>query len=123
MNQSPLPMGQYDRSVTIEQRIGDGRASSGYPAGEWTTLGTEFMARQDFGGQASSRRERFVANQDMAIAESRWEVRYRADMDPELIDVPKLRRLVHSGRTYNITSARVLGWKAGIELLTQAAVG
>jgi hypothetical protein len=45
---------------------------------------------------------------------------YRADMDPELIDVPKKRRLKFQGRVHNIVHAEHVGRKDGIELTTSA---
>ena len=46
---------------------------------------------------------------------------YIASMDPELVDVPKLRRLVYQGRTYEIVHAAMIGRREGIEFLTIAS--
>jgi hypothetical protein len=43
--------------------------------------------------------------------------------DPELVDVVKARRLVASGRIYDITAAAQIGRRQGLELLTRAQVG
>jgi hypothetical protein len=45
---------------------------------------------------------------------------YRADMDPDLVDVPKARRLVFGGRVHDIAAAQHLGRREGIELSTKA---
>jgi hypothetical protein len=116
------PIGARRRLVTVEQ-LDEARRSSGYPGEDWSTLCSVYMAREDFGGQGGARRERFVADQVAAVVETRWQMAYRADMDPERIDVPKRRRLVAEGRVYNVTSASIVGNRAAIELLTQAAVG
>jgi len=67
--------------------------------------------------------ERFRAEQFSAQAMTHWEMEYRDDMDPELVDVPKQRRLNYLGRIYNITAARQIGRQEAIELDTQAKVG
>jgi hypothetical protein len=43
-------------------------------------------------------------------------------MDPDLLDVPKRRRLVYKGRTYDIVAAGQIGRNEGVELLTLAKV-
>ena len=117
-----IDTGQRDKHVTIQQ-LTESRGSSGFPVESWTTLVSVFMAREDVGGDVSSRRERFVADQQMAIADTRWTLLFRDDMDPEAIDVPKTRRLLYRGRPYNITAARPVGRRDAIELLTQSSVG
>jgi head-tail adaptor len=118
-----IDTGQRDKLVTIQQ-LTEGRGTSGFPTDTWTTLAAGvFMAREDVGGDVASRRERFVANQEMAVSDTRWTMLFRADMDPELLDIPKVRRLLYRGRTYNITAARPIGQRDSIELLTQASVG
>lgn len=42
-------------------------------------------------------------------------------MDPDLVDVPKKRRLSYQGRIYDITSASVEGRKEAIRLTTLAS--
>lgn len=117
-----VPAGRRTRHVTV-QAYAESRQTTGFPAEAWTDLFTTYMSREEFGGQAAGKRERFVADQQAATAESRWQMPFRPDMDPERIDVPKMRRLVYQGRTYNITAATTVGNRAAVEVLTQAAVG
>lgn len=117
MGDGPAPVGDRDREVTI-QRVTDGIADSGMPIETWRLLSTEFMAKVDL-----TARERFQASQMSASADARFEMAYREDMDPDLVDVPKARRLVYRGRTYDITMARLIGRNEGIELFTLAKVG
>ena len=109
--------GERDRFVTI-QRVTDGVDSEGAPKETWATLTPAWAAKMDADG-----RERFMASQLSASYDTRWQLSYRADMDPELVDVAKVRRLVYQGRVYDIVAASLLGLREGIELYTLAKVG
>lgn len=113
----PLEPGARDRSVTVQQ-LTEGTGSSGFPTSSWTTLATVWMQKQDMRA-----RERYEFGQLSASADTRWEMGYRTDMDPELVDVAKVRRLVYQGRIYDIVEASVIGRRDGIELVTLAKVG
>lgn len=114
---SKLSSGQRDHEVRIEQ-LAASVGSTRYPVETWTTLvAVEWMARSEMRAN-----ERFVAKQESAVTETTWEMEYRADMDPDLVNVPGTRRLVCLGRTYNIIAATTIGPKRGIELLTVAKV-
>lgn len=115
----PLDPGALDRKVTIQYRS-DGDSESGFPTEDWTTTAsvTVFMARTPLTGM-----ERVHANQVSAKYDTRWVMHYRTDMDPDVYDVAKDRRLVYQGRIYNVVGAQMLGHKAGIELTTVAKVG
>lgn len=110
--------GQRDRIVTLEERSAtDAKSTSQFPKETWTTLVEEMPAgKEDVGAK-----ELFRSGQLAARVDTRWEINYRADMDPELLDVPKLRRVVHRGRVHDIVSASVIGRRDGIELLTMAS--
>lgn len=108
--------GARDQWVRIEQ-LGETTGSSGFPVETWTTLGTWLAARTD---QSAAARERFTADQLTAVVETRWVGPYRPDLDPDLLDVPKTRRLVHRGRTYDITAAHAIGRQTDIALMTIA---
>lgn len=111
-----LSAGQRDHLVTIEQlalSVGGTR----FPVETWTTLTTAWMSRSE-----ASAMERFVSGQETASTETVWEMDYQADMDPDLVNVPRARRLVYLGRTHDITAATLIGSKRGIELLTLAKV-
>ena len=114
----PLESGERDRQVVLQSRGADAGGSSGFPVVTWSALATVFMSKEDLRGQ-----ERFAVSQLAAKFDTRWEMNYRTDMDPELLDVPKLRRIVYQGRTYDIVEASMIGRREGVELLTIASTG
>lgn len=108
--------GKRDRFLTVQQRpTTDAVDAAGAPSETWTTLYQGYFERMPIGG-----RERFDANQLTAPYDTRWRGHYRADMDRDLVDVPKLRRLVYKSRVYDIVDAQTIGRNEGIELLTLA---
>lgn len=110
--------GLRDRIVTIEYRTA-AVDSEGAPDDTWTTLVASCPAsKADITGW-----ERLRADQMSARYDTRWEINYRLDMDPELVDVAKDRRLVVNGRTHDIVAASEIGRREGVELLTIAKVG
>ncbi len=117
MRGRPAPIGARDREVTIQQ-VTNGLDDAQMPVETWTWLCTQFMSKTDPSG-----RERYVAGQLSASAETRFEMVYIEDMDPEQIDVPKSRRLVYAGRTYDITFASMIGRREGIVLMALSRVG
>jgi hypothetical protein len=105
-----LDAGLRDRVVTIQQRssVDVPDEDSGEPVETWTTLDIAAW-------------ERFKADQTAARYDTKWEMNYRLDMDPELVDVPKTRRLVVNGRYHDIVACFEIGRRAGIEVLTMAS--
>ena len=112
---SPLGAGARDKWVTIQGQPTEEGADSGFPIETWTDLATVAMAREDVAAVEIER-----AAQQMAVSTTRWEMAYRPDMDPERVDVPKLRRLVYLGRDYDIVSATPVGRQRVIEIITEA---
>jgi head-tail adaptor len=113
---NPIDPGEKDRRITIEQRPATTTVdSSGAPLdGPWTTLVSGVAAcRGDVTGW-----ERVQMQQTSARYDVRYEIGYRADMDPDLLDVPKLRRVKEFDRVHDIVSASVIGARDGIELMT-----
>lgn len=109
----PLDAGELNRQIVL-QEMADSIGGSGYPVETWTTLDALVWAsRDDISGK-----ERFAAAQISAPFDCRWQIYYRCDMDPELLDVTKTRRILYQGRTLRITSATLIGFQEGIELLT-----
>lgn len=105
--------GERDRLVTLQQST-EGVAGSGFPTqSPWTDLGTAMASRMHLGG-----RERVVMDQVSAPFDTQWQIAYRPDMDPDLIDVRKLRRLVYEGRVHDIVAAATLDQKKAVELMT-----
>lgn len=102
--------------VTIEQLTEPTGGS--FPTGSWTTLATAWMERIDTSGD-----ERFTAEQLSAPSQVRWRMPYQSNMDPEAIDVAKVRRLTYKGRIYDILSGTPIGEHCQIELETKAKAG
>jgi len=112
------PSGQRDRRVLIQQRTAVDQADeSGTPndVGTWTKLVHAWADKTPLGG-----RERFDAEQRSAPYDTRWRIGYRADMDPELVDVAKVRRLVYQSRIYDIVDAQLIGRREGVDVMTLA---
>jgi hypothetical protein len=118
---SRIRSGQRDRLVTIQQRSATDTPDpdSGEPVETWTTLVENMPAEK----VSVTGDERFQADQVRAHYDTVWRMNYRADMDPELVDVPKLRRLIVQSRPHDIVVAVEIGRRAGIELMTLAASG
>lgn len=110
-----IAAGRRDTSVTI-QHLTEPTTGSGYPVETWVTHSPKvLMSRLDVRAD-----EHFDASQNSAFVETIWQMPYLKTMDPDLVDVPKTRRLVVSGRVYDIRTATAIGRKRGIELLTLA---
>lgn len=109
----PMEAGERDRRITIQQRSSVTAGTSGFPVEPWTDLVTLFARKEDISGN-----ERFVGGQLSAPYTTRWEVNYRADIDPDLVNVAAERRIVYRGRVYDITSASTISRLEGIEFLT-----
>lgn len=112
-----LNAGALIHRVTI-QRLTDGVDTSGAPTETPARLCDAWMARETVSGM-----EKFASNQLSASSVLRWTMRYQPNMDPDLIDVPKSRRLLYQHRAYDITEAQTLDRKAGIVLTTLAGSG
>lgn len=116
----PAPAGTRDKLVTL-QRITEGD-DSGFPV---DVPGTEYpmwAARNDLTNSGWSR-ERNAGAQVAARLETEWSLPYRAEIDPELVDVCQAFRLVYQGRTHDIVIASLIGRKNGILLTTTVRVG
>lgn len=109
---NPLGSGARDRQVTIQQGA-DSKGGSNFPVETWTDLAVVWAAKKEVRGL-----ERFVADQVSAPFDAKWEIPYVASMDPDLIDVPKTRRLVVKGRVHDIVAAAEIGRRQAIELTT-----
>ena len=104
--------GARNRLVTIQQMTVS-KGDSGRPVETWSTLTTAWMERIDLGGN-----ERFRADQLSAKYDSRWRMPYQSDMDPDVVNVPKKRRLLYKERVYDIVTALPIGLNDTIELMT-----
>lgn len=109
--------GKRDRYVTIQQRsTTDAVDIAGAPTETWTTLTNAWAQKVEVEGRHP--RERFESNQLTAPRDTVWRLGYRSDIDPELVNVEKLRRVVYQSRVYDIVQARMMGRREGVELLT-----
>jgi SPP1 family predicted phage head-tail adaptor len=113
-----MEAGLRDRLVTIQQMT-DVATVSGMPGETPSTLVADMPASKN----DLTASERMVLGQLSVKAEAKFVINYRLDMDPEVVDVPKARRLLYRGRTYDITMAQMIGRREGIELFTIAKVG
>jgi hypothetical protein len=115
MNGAAVPMepGERDRAVTIQQ-LEETIAPGRLPKETWILLATPVWFRK-LDAKSS---EKVKSDQVAANFDTQWEMGYRGDMDPDLIDVPKKRRLLYQGRIYPIVGASQIGRREGIEVLT-----
>jgi hypothetical protein len=113
----PMEPGERDRAVTVQQLTET--IVNGVAKESWTTLVSPVWMRR----QGMKAHERFAVDQNKGAADTQWEMGYRPDMDPELVDVVKKRRLLYQGRVYDITGADLIGRFEGIELVTLSGSG
>lgn len=118
-NPQRLSAGQRDRLITIEQCV-DTAGPTQFPLETWTTLIAGVHAAYD---DESGSETLVSAHHVSATDQVRWTIPYRADCDPEVIDVAKRRRVVANGRVYDILAANPIGRRQGLELRTRAKVG
>jgi SPP1 family predicted phage head-tail adaptor len=107
-----VPTGIRDKFVTIQSMtasVGTSRA----PVETWADLASVWAFKRDVGG-----RERFTANQVSAPYDSYFELPFSDAWDPDVVDVPKTRRLVYRGRVYDIVSAQKIGRRDGVAIDT-----
>ena len=112
--------GERDRQVTLRP-ITQSRGGSGFPVETEGDTGDGIVlwaCKSDVSG-----RERFAGGQLSAPYETRWEVPYVEDLDPDLVDVAKAFVLVYQDRLHDIIAASMIGRKEGVELLTLARRG
>jgi head-tail adaptor len=109
-----LAAGVRNRQVIIQQ-LTELKGASGFPVESWTTLTTVQASKDDATGV-----ERFAANQLSSPFDTTWQLPYLASLDPELVNVPKKRRLVYQGRVHDIVSATPIGLHRGLEIQTLA---
>lgn len=118
MNGSAVPMepGERDRAVTI-QHLTETVTPGLKPKEVWESLASLVWMRK-LEAKAS---ERLKSETVAANFDTQWEMGYWPDMDPELVDVAKTRRLLYLGRVHLVVSASLIGRREGIELLTIAS--
>ncbi len=114
--------GVRNKLVTMQQ-LGDAVAStSGFPTETVAASYDLWAARNDLTNSGWSR-ERNAGNQVSARLETEWVLPYRAEIDPELVDVCKVFRLVYQGRTHDIVIASLIGQKHAVLVTTTVRTG
>lgn len=112
-----LHSGRRDRLVTIQQLTEGVDADSGEPTETWTTLVAGMpTSKTDVAGS-----EQFKANQQSAKFDTEWEMNWRDDMNPDLLDIPKVRRLLFGTRVHDIVRCVEVGRRAGLIVQTLAS--
>ena len=112
------PHGWRTHRVTLEQSVPTVSPSTGFPIETFTPLGDVWAYQA-----ASSATEILAAEQLAARVGYEWRIPFRADCDPDVVDVPRLRRLVWAGRVHDIVDAtRVNGQRLEIRLVTREKV-
>lgn len=116
----PFEPGARDRAITLEQMAAEPTPGedSGFPVEAWSTLAAPVWAQKVERGGG----ETFKAAQSSGKADTLWNIGYRGDMDPELLDIAKLRRLTYQGRVYEIVLAEICGRREAIDLITLSKV-
>lgn len=105
--------GERNLLVTIQQ-LTEAEDTEGMPIdGDWTLLYTAQASRMPLGG-----REQLAAAHVQSPFDTQWQTAYRPEIDPDLVNVPKSRRLVYAGRIHDIVDAKMVGQKRAVELMT-----
>jgi hypothetical protein len=117
MTTATASIGARYRQVTIEAMT-ESTGSSGRPVETWAPLMTAMMDRLDLTGT-----ERFADANTTTRVETRWTAPYNPQYDPELMNVPKYRRLSFMGQTYDIVRALPIGRQSQIAIETIASAG
>lgn len=100
--------GKRTHYVTIQsQPTADAVDESGAPVENFTDMLPKVWMAKKVVSEGERFAENYAANQLSARVFTEWNMPYQANMDPDQLDVPKLRRLVWQGRVYDITSAHL----------------
>jgi hypothetical protein len=101
-NRGSSHSGERDIQITIE-RVVQGTGDSGFPV-ERPGAALQAWAKREY----VTLTERNLSGQMTASSVIRWEIPYMADMDPDLVPVPKERWIVYQNRRYDIQAAEVM---------------
>ena len=118
---APTPIGWRTTRIVIEGSADSTGPKTGYPVETFTPLGAPLWGFRSVMPQAA-RGELEAADQLVANAIAEWRIPYRPDCDPDLVDVPKTRRLTVAGRTLDILEAEVLPRRREIRIVTRQKV-
>jgi hypothetical protein len=115
------PIGARDLLVGVEGMV-ESVAPTGFVVETFAPLGppvwVEVLPIERPGGG-----EPFVGDHVVNRTLRVWTVPYRTDLDPDLVDVLKLRRLTYAGGVYDIVEASLVGRRDQIRLTTRLQGG
>jgi SPP1 family predicted phage head-tail adaptor len=113
MRERMLSAGDMDRRITI-QKATEAQDATGADVQTWADVLTTWAKFEPIDGG----REPFVApgQQFAAFADSRFTIRYRTDVAIS----PKNYRVVHDGKTYDITGVRETRRRETLEIVGYA---
>lgn len=111
--------GKRDRRIVLQQ-LTEGQGGSGFPIETWQDLATVWANK--FEPPPFFHYEKFVPDieQEIASYETIWTIPYMESMDPELVEVPKKRRIIVKNRVHDIVAAQEVGRRRAIQLSTVA---
>jgi len=108
-------VGQRDKAVQI--LVGtDGVDSTGAPNVAWVASGDKVWMSKSAATGFDRSAERYTDEQWSARVETVWHMPYLSSMDPDLVDVPKLRRLQYGALTHDILRAENLTFEDGRQI-------
>ena len=110
-----MSIGDRDVLITIEGAT-EAIAPTGFVVETFAPLPPPIWARRE---AAAPSGEPFTGDQIVGRESTIWTVPYRADLDPDGVDVPKLRRVTYAGAVYDIVSASLLSRRGLIRLATR----
>lgn len=110
--------GDREFKITIE-KLSESTAGSGFPTEAFGQPMQVWASREYVSLQEGVR-----ADQLSASAVMRWTIPYHFELDPDRYNIPKTRRIVYHGRTYDIQTAEMQSRQEGraIVLTTLAKV-
>lgn len=107
--------GPFDLRVIVLAKGPGDTDSSGFPIDTWVELVANYPARK----RVLSTAETWRAGRESAATLCIYEIRYRADMDPDVLDLPASRRIVDRGKTYDVVGAEANGRHDAVVLTCQ----
>lgn len=117
-----VPTGKMNRRVTLRS-LADGFDEERQPIKVPSVLASGVSVyREDMDSRDRST-EDFKAGQYTARLETQFVMPYRADMDPEAVDVAATRDVLDGSRAYDILFGKQLGLRRQILLVARAKVG
>lgn len=117
MRLKPMNPGELIRRVTF-QSLTSVKGTTGFGTEVWVDFVTVAAAKKDLRGE-----ERLQAAQLSSPFDTMWQTWYRKDLDPDVLDVTRVRRIIYQGRIYDITRAmpiEIFNMRQGLEFETLA---